>query len=185
MKTILIENGAIQISHKGDAPLAGEVADNIVTTMASNHPLVVNYGDDIPLVFYSKSKNLIGACLLTKERLENDFLKTGMKEVIARYGLLSKDVSVYVGPGLTFAHVVVDREELLSVIAKGYTGAAKRTEGVDFIDLQVLATYQLRAVGIPFDNITIDSNDTFESDDLFYSPLRGDKELNSISIVTK
>lgn len=182
MKTINFEKGLIRVANKGDLPLTGESVKTIVTTMASNHPLVIEYGDDMPVVFYSKTKNLIGACLLSKEKLENEDLKMDMKEVIARYGLLSKDVCVYVGPSLTFAHVVVDREELLSVIAKGYTGAAKRTEGVDFVDLQVLATYQLRALGIPFDNITIDSNDTFEAEDLYYSSLRGDREKNTISI---
>jgi len=184
MKTIKFAKGSLKINHKGDAPLTGKNVVNMTTTMASGDALSISYGDDMAFVFYSNSSKIIGGCLLTRERAESGYLKTELRQVMANYGLLPEDIHCYLGPSLTFAHCPMGEDALESkFIRKGYNGACKRTSGVAFLDLQVLETYYLRELGIPFDNIVVDEGDTFECDDLYFSPLRGDSEKNSLSIV--
>lgn len=184
MKTIKFPKGSLKITHKGDAPLSGKNAINMTTTMASGDPLSIPYGDDIAFVFYSDAVKIIGGCLLTREKAESGYLKTELRQVMANYGLLPEDIHCYLGPSLTFAHCPMSEEALESkFIRKGYNGACKRQNGVAFLDIQVLETYFLRELGIPFDNIVVDDGDTFERDDLYFSPLRGDSEKNYLSIV--
>lgn len=183
MKTIRFTKGSLKINHKGDAPLTGKEVVNMTITMASGDSLKITYGDDMAFVFYSESTKICGGCLLTRDRAESAYLKNELKKIMANYGLLPEDVHCYLGPSLTFAHCPMSETELEEkFIRKGYVGACKRTTGVAFLDLQVLETYYLRELGIPFDNIVIDEGDTFERDDLYFSELRGDAEKNCLSI---
>lgn len=184
MKNIKFAKGSIKIKQKGDSPISGKNIVGMTTTMTSNEQLVVPFGDDMAFAFYSDQKKIIGACLLTKEKAESAYLKTELNKVMATFGLQPEEIHCYLGPSLTFAHCPMGEDELQKkYINNGYNSACKRQTGVAFIDLQVLETNYLRELGIPFDNIVIDEGDTYEADDLYYSPLRGDVEKNALSIV--
>lgn len=146
--------------------------------LSSKEPLLLLTADEIPFVFYSKSKKLVGALALTKEDTMNEKLLFTLRKVIEQEAISPNDLYCYLGPSLTFSHVRVDRETLLEVIKKGYRAAAKRTDKVDYLDLPMFNIVMLRNLGIPFTHITIDIHDTYEAEPLLYSESRGDKEKN-------
>ena len=146
--------------------------------LSTKEPLLLLAADEIPFVFYSKSKKIIGALSLTKEDTMNEKLLSTLKKVMEGELISPNDLYCYLGPSLTFSHVRVDRETLLTMIKKGYRAATKRTDKVDYLDLPMLNVVILRNLGIPFNHIAIDIHDTYEAESLLYSESRGDKEKN-------
>lgn len=140
--------------------------------------LLINYQDELPFLFYSEEIPLIGAALLTKEKSLKEELLLEMKGLIATYALKPEKLQCFLGPSLTFSHTPVEREILEWCMKNDYRMAAKRTSGVDFLDVPFLNALQLRKLKIPFANIHLTPYDTFECEDLFYSALRGEKEKN-------
>lgn len=158
-------------------PAGEEVTDFHVTPMA-NHPLLLKTADEVPFFFYDLKAHLIGAAALSKEATLAEYLKDKMHAIMVQYNLDPADIIVYLGPALTFSHTLIDRPTLLKVMDMGYRAAAKRTSGIDFLDVPVMNVLMLRRLGIPAKNIFIDAHDTFECDSLLYSSLRGDKKSN-------
>lgn len=146
--------------------------------VSNNKPLLLLAADDIPFVFYVKGRNMFGAMAISKQDTFDEKLLHTMKALIENKNLNVKDVYCYLGPSLTFSHVEISREALLSLIQKGYRSAAKRTSGVDYADLPVMNVVMLRKIGIPFQNIHIDGYDTYEASALLYSKHRGDEKKN-------
>ncbi len=146
--------------------------------LSKKESLLLLTADEIPFVFYSKSKKLVGALSLTKEDTMNEKLLFMLKKVMEDEAIAPDDLYCYLGPSLTFSHVRIDRESLLAMIKKGYRAATKRTDKVDYLDLPMFNVVILRNLGIPFDHITIDIHDTYEAESLLYSESRGDKEKN-------
>jgi copper oxidase (laccase) domain-containing protein len=160
-----------------DHPLGNEVKGFVVEAK-KGVSYCLETADDIPFVFYAPSAHLFGLTSLSQEETIQEYLKTKMKIVMTQYNLNPKDIYCYFGPSLTFSHVVVSRPTIEKLMDLGYRSAAKRTDGVDFFDMQMMNVVILRNLGIPFANITIDNHDTFENADILYSAMRGDKEKN-------
>jgi hypothetical protein len=143
-----------------------------------HHPYVLKTADELPLAFFLPKRGIFGGIVLTpkdslEEKLFRDF-KTFLDQIKAK----PEEVYFCFGPSLTFSHVVIDRPTLLKIMDLGYRGAAKRTSGLDFFDVPMMNFLQLRKLGVPAANITLDAHDTFEDDALLYSHSRGDKENN-------
>lgn len=157
---------------------SGERVTDFAVTALKNHPLLVETADEIPFFFYARKAHLIGAAVLSKENTLAEYLKSKLHQVMVQYNLSSNDVYCYLGPALTFSHVLVERPVIIKIMDMGYRAAAKRTSGVDFFDVPIMNVLMLRKLGIPSENITLDAHDTFECDSLLYSKLRGDKKAN-------
>ena len=146
--------------------------------LSESEPLLLEAADEIPFVFYAKEHRLFGAMVILKQDSLDEKLYRVMKTLIHDKGLNAQEIYCYLGPSLTFSHVEVDRNTLLSIIQKGYRAAAKRTNGVDYADLPLMNVVMLRKIGIPFHNIFIDGHDTYEMEPFLYSEKRGDEKKN-------
>lgn len=141
--------------------------------------------DEIPFVYFVGSTHAYGGAVLSVESVKKEEPLLKFKALMAQYGLKPEDVYVYLGPSLTFSHVVVERSLIEELMAKGYRAAAKRTDGVDFFDFRMMLVVMLRKLGLPFKNIYLDNHDTFECDALLYSELRGDEKKNPTYVSVK
>lgn len=157
---------------------SGEEIKDVFVGAKKHEPHIIFTNDELPLFFYSKKKQIYGCLRLDKENTLKEFLFKKLHEIIVQYNLTVDDLYVYFGPSLTFSHVSVERSTLLKVMDMGYEAAAKRTSGIDFFDIPIMNFLMLRKLGIPSENITLNSYDTYECDKLLYSSLRGDGKKN-------
>ncbi len=162
--------------------VAGKEVTGFGATAKKGQVLTMFVADELPLVIYESDGRACALASYKKEELLSNKLIKDIKAFAIAYGVPLPSLKVYIGPTLTFSHVLVTREELLHAIEMGYRAAAKRTSGVDFLDLPVMAILELRSLGIPFQNITPSGYDTFEGEEIFYSELRGDEEKNEIYV---
>ncbi len=146
--------------------------------LSKDKPLFLLSADEIPFVFYEKKQHLFGAMVISKQDSFDEKLYHALEDFIRDKKLNVDEICCYLGPSLTFSHVGIDRNTLISLIQKGYRAAAKRTNGVDYVDLPVMNMVMLRKIGISFSNIYINRYDTFEAEALLYSERRGDKKKN-------
>lgn len=151
-------------------------------TARKHDPVVVETADEVPLIFYVKDR-VLGALSISKEQAIALEAKKQVKTTLVAYSVDPNDVYVYLGPCLAFSHTNVSREAIIEIINLGYNAVAKRTDGIDFLDVPLLVLLQMRELGIPMKNIYVSPYDTFENPDMFYSQLAGDKEKN-ITIAT-
>ena len=163
---------------KNDEPLLGKKVQHLGATAKKGEILTLDVADELPLILYSSDGRFAALASYTKEELLEGKLKNEIKALTIAYSVAISDLKAYIGPSLTFSHVLVTRDELLKAIEMGYRAAAKRTSGIDFLDLPVIAILELRSLGIPFSHILPSGLDTFEGEDIFYSKLRGDEKTN-------
>ena len=130
----------------------------------------------MPLFF--ACNGVLGAAKIDLNAAVNEEFKKKLHAAITQFNLRPESIEVYIGPCLTFSHVHVERALMESLMDRGYRAACKRTDGVDFLDLPVMALVQCRALGVPMANIHIGDYDTFENPSLLYSKLRGDENEN-------
>lgn len=154
-----------------------EMVDSYGVTPSLNKTLGIYSADEIPLFLYEKGRILIAAKVNKEDAIKGE-TKAKIHATITQYNLDPSKLHAYMGPCLTFSHTVVDRPIIEDLMEKGYRAAAKRTDGVDFIDVPVLLLLELRSLSIPMENITIGNYDTYENPELFYSSLRGDEQAN-------
>lgn len=134
--------------------------------------------DDIPFFFVDSKSLAYGGAVLDEDDVKNEIILKKFKPVIEERSFDKNELIVYLGPSLTFSHISVERPFILDLMGRGYRAAAKRTDGVDYFDMRVMVLVMLRKLGIPFDNIHLDTYDTFECSALLYSTLRGDTKKN-------
>ena len=146
-------------------------------TARKNDPVRLETADEVPLFFYAKER-VLGGFSISKDQALGLEPKKLVKTQMVAYSLTPADINIYIGPCLTFSHTSVSRETLLRVINLGYGACAKRTDGIDFLDVPLLVLLQMRELGIPMKNIYVSPFDTFENPELLYSELSGDKEKN-------
>ena len=178
------EDGRVRygVIGKNSIRLKGEDVGRNGATARRGHVLTMEAADEVPLIVYDPDGRCAALLSYTKEQLLEELPKKEIRALAIKYGIDLTQLLVYIGPALTFSHVPVQREELLHVIEMGYRAAAKRTSGIDFLDLPVLAILELRAIGIPFENILPSGLDTFEGEAIFYSELRGDERKNQVHV---
>jgi len=143
-----------------------------------HRPYFLKTADELPLAFFLPKLGIFGGMVLAPKESLQEKLLHDFKAFLDQEKAKPEEVYFFFGPSLTFSHVVIDRPTLLEIMALGYRGAAKRTNGLDFFDVPMMNFLQLRKLGVPAQNITLDAHDTFEDDALLYSRSRGDKENN-------
>ena len=159
------------------APSLPPLAEPFLTRAGKNVSIGVLSSDEIPLFFAVKGM-LLGGAKISQECAVKGTFKASLHATFTQYNIQGNQVEVYMGPCLTFSHTLVERKLIEQLMDQGYRIAAKRTDGVDFLDVPILVLAQLRELGIPPENIHIGDFDTFENPDLLFSKLRGDKEEN-------
>jgi len=145
---------------------------------ADRETRVISTADEIPFFFFDKKSLAHGGTALSVEEVRGEIILKRFKPLLAQHSFKSENIIVYLGPSLTFSHVLVERADILDLMNRGYRAATKRTDGVDFFDPRMMVVVMLRQLGIPFSNIYLDNHDTFECDALLYSALRGDSKKN-------
>ena len=145
---------------------------------ADRETRVLATADEIPFFFFDKKSQAHGGATLSVDEVRAEIILKHFKSLLAQYSFKPENIIVYLGPSLTFSHVLVDRAEIIDLMNKGYRAATKRTDGVDFFDPRMMVVVMLRELGIPFANIYLDNHDTFECEALLYSSLRGDSKKN-------
>ncbi len=180
MENIIFKTDKVEIVTyvKGNPlPRVDEAVKEYGVTPVVRKTLAISSADEVPLFLYEEGRILIGAKVNQASAIAGK-AKAKIHATITQYNLNPKVLHVYMGPCLTFSHTVVERPVIEELMEKGYRAAAKRTDGVDFLDVPVLLLLQLRSLGIPMENIVIGDYDTYENPELFYSELRGEKESN-------
>lgn len=132
--------------------------------------------DELPLFF--ACEGVLGAAKIDLDCLVKEEFQTKLHAAITQFNLNPEKLEVYIGPCLTFSHTHVERSLIESLMDRGYRAACKRTDGVDFVDMPLMALMQCRHLGVPMANIHIGDFDTFENPTLLYSKLRGDDSDN-------
>ncbi len=142
--------------------------------------IALETADEIPFILFNKRDNEFAALKIDLEDSLNEKL---LKEISV---IAKKEdpnyLYCYFGPSLTFANVPVSRNIIKKAMDLGYKAAVKKTNNVDYLDLQVINVEMLRKVGIPFKNMTISNFDTFEMEPYLYSKKRGDAKNNITTI---
>lgn len=169
----------IELAFLDESPFttAREIKDFAITE-EKGAALAIRTADEVPFFFSYKKKPLVGGGSYDMEKALDDNLKKDLGALIEEQKLNPSDIYCYFGPALTFSHYPVERDVLEKAIALGYRASAKRTSGVDYLDVPLLLILQVRALGIPFENISTCPYDTFESEGVYYSALRGDTKKN-------
>lgn len=180
MENIVFENSVLRIETATighDLSSMGETVPSFAYTADLSKPLALETADEVPLFLAVKGKLLIAMSVSAEEAMAEE-VKAKLRIPFTQFNVDKKEVEAYIGPCLTFSHTAVDRPTIEKLYDMGYRAAAKRTSGVDFMDVPVLVLMQLRSFGIPMDHIHIGNYDTFENPELLYSKLRGDKKTN-------
>ncbi len=154
------------------------VVDSYYATADTATKLTILSNDEVPLFFGIKGK-MIGAAKIGKEEIKTKSLSDNLRATLVSYGLKGEDLVAIIGPCLTFSHTPVERKIIEQLLDDGFQAAAKRTDGVDFLDLPLFVVLELRRLGVKIENIKIGDYDTFENPHLLYSELRGENELNA------
>lgn len=141
-----------------------------------NQSMLIEAADEVPLFIGAKGCFLAGKAYSIDDALNEKPLKD-FRAVLKMLNVKPENLQVVLGPSLTFSHIEQDCEVLARVNKMGYGLACKGTGGKFYLDLQVLVLLQMRALGIPMDNIHVSIYDTFDTTAL-KSALRGDKEKN-------
>lgn len=155
-----------------------KVVDSYYATADTETKLTILSHDEVPLFFGVKGK-LIGAAKLDKTEIDTKSLLDNLRATLVTYSLKGEDLVAIIGPCLTFSHTPVERKVIEQLLNDGFQASAKRTDGVDFLDLPLFVLLELRRLGVKIENIKIGDYDTFENPDLLYSGLRGESELNA------
>lgn len=179
MNEIEITNGALSVktATRGNSIELGEEVKGYYASADTTKKLTIHSSDEVPLFFGIEGK-LFGAAKIGFEEIQTKSLLGSLRASLVAYGLNAKDIKATIGPCLTFSHCPVERKVIEKLLSDGYQAAAKRTDGVDFLDLPVFVLLELRRLGVEMENIKIGDYDTFENPDLLYSKLRGEKEEN-------
>lgn len=142
--------------------------------------IALETGDEIPFILFNKRNNEFSALKIDLEDSLNEKLLKEISVIVKKED--PNNLYCYFGPSLSFANIPVSRNVIKKVMDLGYKAAVKKTNNVDYLDLQVLNVEMLRKVGIPFKNITISNFDTFEMEPYLYSKKRGDAKSNITTI---
>lgn len=135
--------------------------------------------DEIPFVYYVPTLGLFGGTTINKEEALSNKVYHLMQSLIKDNNLDPSLIYCYLGPALTFSHFPLTHNEASTFVTKGCEAAVKGNNTATFFyDPQMMNLLQLRKIGIPFLNITMETIDTFECEPILYSALRGDKEKN-------
>lgn len=161
---------------------SGTIIKDFAVTMEKGNRLILKTNDELPIVFYSLKPKLIGGLIVDEEKSLKETTFQKIKEVLTSFNIKPSDLYVVFGPSLTFSHCPVERSVIEKLLDYDYRAAAKRTNGVDFIDIPVLNILQLRRLGIPFKNIATTNIDTYECSEILFSKLRGEDQKNSLEI---
>ena len=180
MENIIIKSGPLKAitTTKGNPIDTETIVEDYACYSDTSMKLTVLSNDDIPLFFAIPGK-IIGAMKIGKDEIDVKKLTENLRASLVSLGLDATEMHCIIGPCLTFSHMPVERKVIEKLLDDGFMLAAKRTDGVDFLDLPDFILAELRHLGVKMENIVIGDYDTFENPEMLYSRLRGDKELNA------
>ena len=180
MENIIIKSGPLQAitTTKGNPIDTETIVEGYACYSDTSAKLTIMSNDDIPLFFAIPGK-VIGAMKIGKDEIKTKQLTANLRSSLVSLGLDASEMHCIIGPCLTFSHMPVERKVIEKLLDEGFMLAAKRTDGVDFLDLPDFVLTELRHLGVKMENIVIGDYDTYENPEMLYSRLRGDKEMNA------
>ncbi len=167
----------IAVVGKGDAGKVIADTDGILTGEKDLFLSVIT-ADCIPLLFYDSARQVVGAVHAGWRGIYAEIIKQTVDELV-KNGSKATDIVVGVGPSIRVCCYEVS-EELVGKFAGKFpkwSDYVIKREGKFFLDLALLANYQLRSLGITDTNIEDAGICTKDSPDNLYSCRREGKEF--------
>lgn len=121
-------------------------------------------------LFFAKNGKFIKGASYSQDDLLSEKLTADLNNIDA-------DEAIF-GPSFGFSFNPVEASLLEDLLSKGYRLCCKKTNGVNYLDLPLLAYEQLINKGYKPNNIHLSDIDIME-DENFYCDKKGDKELNT------
>ena len=149
-------------------------ADGMITNVP-RRALFVTYADCVPVLFYDPAHQAIGACHAGWRGTVAGIAMETVRAMQENYGTDPEDLLVAVGPAIDPEHFEVGKEVVDAVrphAVKPKRLLVPRKNGKYLFNIWQANIDQLRAVGVPQENITLVDLSTFARDDLFFSHRR-------------
>ncbi len=132
--------------------------------------LSVMSADCVPILFYDRQKNYVGAVHAGWRGIYNEILKMAVKELRSN-GSDPADLLIGIGPCIRSCcyNISEERAELFYKKFSSYTTGVKIRKKMIYLDLPEMAKQQLTSEGVPIENIEDCDICTFDNTDKFFS----------------
>lgn len=147
--------------------------------------LAIYHANCVPLFVYVPRHEIVGIIHAGEIGSVNNITGLFVGKLMKDEGVKASEIYVNIGPSLSFSHRIISkkRAEELAALGGPIQKAVKATLPQYFLDLPLLNILQLRAVGVPFENITFSNICTFENSDRFYYFEKGKNTGRNISFI--
>jgi YfiH family protein len=158
-------------SHKGSGALEQAEGDALVT----NQPLtliVVRTADCVPVLLVEKATGVIGAIHAGWRGAVAGIVAETIRTCVNEFGAKAEQMQIAIGPSIGPCCYEVDEPVIAPLRTRypAWPGVLRdTTEGKGVLDLKLLIHHQIRASGIPDDQIGRLDHCTHCRSDLFYS----------------
>lgn len=137
------------------------IVDAVITQQRAIYP-VVRTADCTPILIYAADVKAVGAIHSGREGTRKNIVQATINAMIKYFGASVKDMFVLVGPAICAAHYPVDSQTYHAFV---------ESTGVDQLplnlDIRKVIAQQLHTAGVPYAQVEISSECTYESGLLF------------------
>lgn len=169
-------SGVFLVDHNDD----GKVIKNC-DALISNDPgvaLSVRVADCLPISVVDKKRRSIGLIHAGRRGLDKKIIAKTIQLMVKEFSSDPPDLKVIIGPHICQKHYEV-RDDIASKFVK-FPGAIFKKESKEFLDLAIVAEFQLIESGVKKENININKTCTFE--DLSLPSFRRDKTAERFTV---
>lgn len=135
-------------------------------TTESNIVLVTMVADCVPIIFYNEKANIIGVIHSGWQGTVKEIVPKTFESIVNNENVAIEDFHLYVGLSISQEKFEVDRDVYELFAALGYANDAityKEETNKWHIDTKRVIQHQIESLGIPKEQITIDTTCTFDA----------------------
>lgn len=185
--SLLIKKVSKEDGGRGYTSFEDGIEGDGLYTYDSRLALAIFHADCVPVFLFNPSIGLVAILHAGKKGTLNYASSIMFKKILDNEGAKAEDFYAHLGPSLHFSNLLIsetEKDEILTHDPRLHVGIKKINQKY-YLDVPFLNFYQLRELGIPQENITISTSDTFEEDDKFYSTLKTPVTGRHVSIIMK
>lgn len=170
---------------KGFTHFESGIPADALYTYEKNLALGVFHADCVPVFLYNPKQSWVAIIHAGTEGTLKKITLKCIQQLISNEQADPHDIYAYLGPALDFAHHPISEQRKNEIIALDSTFAfgIKSIAGQYFLDVPLLNMIQLRAMGIPFQQIENSNIDTYSNPELYFSYLREKETGRHISLI--
>lgn len=145
--------------------------------------LSIIHSDCSPIFLYCKDKQIIAAIHASIRGSFLEITKRTVKQLIKKENVDPKQILAFIGPGVSFCHILATESYIKKADNLGYLSCVKRIMNVDYLDVTLMNFIQLRSQGVEVENISLPNYDTYDNANLFFSSMRNNVTGKMISVI--